>query len=530
MKKQRLSKVSPELNLMKRILEVRYTDLEEEKKLCSQLLVLAEKKRYYYGIAFAYVYLLDSHLALGEYASCDFFLIRANTLCWDYGFDDLQMMLCNCAGLYYQKLNDDQLALSYFLKGKKLSEKMGDAGLACKFYNNIGYALAYRNDWETAKAYFQLAYETMEGNLKDENILNAISCLTNLAETCNHVGDHEGARMALERCEALGEDSIYSRIRLGCSWSAYYAAIDDHVSCTKEADKLIAMDLSAVEDQFFVCDMVEGLCNNMLHIEDRQRSGQLLDMIDKMTYDESLSLQFRVQCLKIKYWETYDRSDKLKEAYKEYYRIARRIMALEDEMLVQSLRTKIKMHQAKQDHERMRRRNWELETESQLDKLTGLYNRRYFNKLVSKMVHNQEVKVLGFIMIDVDYFKQYNDFYGHFKGDDALRAVADVLSKNANEKVYISRYGGDEFVCLCVNLQDMEVEQYIQRVMEDLKSRKVPHEKHVTSDLLTISVGYSNEMIETGIEPEELLDLADRALYEVKAGRKNGYIRKIREK
>lgn len=115
----------PEARLMQQILKARHTDLEEEKRLCKELLSVSEAEQYYYGSAFANVYLMDSQLSMGEYTSCDFYLLRAVFLCREYGYDDLMLVLCNNAGLYYQKLNDDQTALSYLLEGKKLAEKLG---------------------------------------------------------------------------------------------------------------------------------------------------------------------------------------------------------------------------------------------------------------------------------------------------------------------------------------------------------------------------------------------------------------------
>ena len=123
---------------MQQILKARHTDLEEEKRLCKELLSVSEAEQYYYGSAFANVYLMDSQLSMGEYTSCDFYLLRAVFLCREYGYDDLMLVLCNNAGLYYQKLNDDQTALSYLLEGKKLAEKLGDITMLGKLYNNIG--------------------------------------------------------------------------------------------------------------------------------------------------------------------------------------------------------------------------------------------------------------------------------------------------------------------------------------------------------------------------------------------------------
>lgn len=517
--------ISQESALMERILEVRYTDIEEEKNLCTQLLDIAEGKQYFYGCAFAYVYLVDGHLALGEYASCGFYLMRANVLCKEHQFDDLMMMLCHFAGLYYQKLNDDQTALSYFIEGKELAKRHGDIALEAKFNNNIGYAFGYRKGWERAKEYFQLAYELIHNDLTEMNIHGAVTYLSNFAEACINVGDDTGARQALELCTKLSGDDLYTKIRIGCSWCAYYAMMGNRESAIQEVETLIDAGMSSMEETFFISDMVEGLCSNMLDLQEQGRAEHLIGIIENMEYDESLSLQFRVQCLKIRYWEQCGKTDKLKDAYKEYYEIVQKTASLEDDMLMQSLRSKIQMNSAKREHEAIEKQNQELENASQLDQLTGLFNRRYFNKLITKAVNQEDVSVLGFIMIDVDFFKQYNDFYGHFEGDDALRAVANVLADNINKGIYLSRYGGDEFVCLCVNKRDEEVESYIRRSIAELRGKQIRHEKSECADILTISVGYSNEPFETGMGTELLLELADRALYEAKENGKNGYRR-----
>lgn len=517
---------SYETKLMERILEVRYTDLEEERRLCKRLLDVSEAEQYTYGCAFANVYLVDSHLALGEYSSCGFYLLRASTLCKEYGFDDLMLVLCNCAGLCYQKLNDDQAALSYFLEGKKLADKLGDISMAGKLYNNIGYSFAIREDWETGRLYFQLAYMTIEHNLVDENIGSAVCYLTNLAEACTHLGDVEGGRKALENCDALSDEGVYSRIRSACSWCAYYAMTGECRKCADKVDKVIAEGLPQVEDQFFVCDMAEGMCASMLKIGDRERCKKLLDILQGFEYDVSLSLMYRIQLLKIQYYQKYGEADELGWAYQDYYKIVRKIAAIEDEMRSQSMLSKIQIHEAAMEHKQMIEQRKELENASQLDELTGLYNRRSFNKLVTKMTHGENLKTLGYIMLDVDYFKQYNDYYGHFQGDVVLRKAAQILLHHIQEGIYLSRYGGDEFVCLCVNMKDQEVKAYIEQVREELKREWIEHEKHPDSDILTVSIGYCNETFRAGIEPDELLNLADQALYTVKANGRDGCARK----
>ncbi|SFH43251.1 diguanylate cyclase (GGDEF) domain-containing protein [Lachnospiraceae bacterium NLAE-zl-G231] len=506
----------PESRLMQQILKVRYTDLEEEKRLCKELLSVSEAEQYYYGSAFANVYLMDSQLSMGEYTSCDFYLLRAVFLCREYGYDDLMLVLCNNAGLYYQKLNDDQTALSYLLEGKKLAEKLGDITMLGKLYNNIGYSFGGRDDWESAGVYFRLAYRTVEDHLDEENKRSSISYLSNIAEACRNLGDLEGARKAMERCEELGADSAYSRVRLGVSWCSYYAMCEDWDKFTEMADRLINSDLLAVEDHFFICDMAESLCTEMLAACDEKRADRLLAIMDNLEYDNSLSLKYRIQCLKIRCWEQFGETDKLDQAYRDYYEIVKDVSAVEDDMRIQSMLSKIQINQAMHEHEEMVRNKRALENASQLDELTGLYNRRYFNKLLSKMTHKEDGKKLGFIMLDVDYFKPYNDFYGHFKGDDALKSVARVLKDNQMDGMYVSRYGGDEFVCLCMDLEDRDIEEYIKRVGRDMENVAIPHEKSPGPKVLTVSMGYCNEIYRKGMDWEPVLNRADRELYSIK--------------
>lgn len=175
----------------------------------------------------------------------------------------------------------------------------------------------------------------------------------------------------------------------------------------------------------------------------------------------------------------------------------------------------------------MRREAQELETAGHLDELTGLYNRRYFNKMVSKAVQNQKITHLGIIMIDVDYFKQYNDYYGHFMGDGALKAVAKVLASYAEADISVSRYGGDEFVCLCQNISDDEVDQYVDAVYTEMKKRNIPHQKSKCSDRVSLSIGYWSGVVGERKLTETMIQWADEALYKAKEDGRNCYRRKV---
>lgn len=515
-----------ESELMKRILEVRYTDLGEEERLCKELLGIAEPKQDTYSCAFAHVYLADSLLALGDFRSSNFHLIRARMLCKKMGYDDLMLALCNFAGLYYYALNDEQTAIEYYIEGLRLSETLNDIDTRGKLYNNIGIAFGNRGDWSMAKEYFLKAVELIEP-YADENKGGVLtSYLSNLSEMCRALGDKEGMREALTKCEKTAGDSLYQKIRLWTATSSYYAMLGERERCIEKAEQLLKMGMLEFENRFFVCDMLEGICEDMMFLGEREWARKFIDILSDMEEEAPLSNQYRIELLKIKYWEQDAEAEELKKALEKYYELVTQISEADDKTRVQSMVSKIEISRVQLDQEAMHSENKELERISQLDELTGLFNRRYLNKLITKTMQRKDIRSLGYVMLDVDYFKQYNDFYGHFKGDRALKAVADAIAENAGEGIFAGRYGGDEFVCLCVNLTDGEVAEYVDKVRLRLQEKNIDHEKSACCSKLTLSIGYSNRKVTATTDPETVLDLADRALYEVKQSGRNGIAKK----
>ena len=111
------------------------------------------------------------------------------------------------------------------------------------------------------------------------------------------------------------------------------------------------------------------------------------------------------------------------------------------------------IEQRHQLEERLRRSNRKLENLALLDPLTGLRNRRSFDAQMevewSRAAASE--RALSFIYLDIDFFKRFNDAYGHQKGDDCLRSVAGILSRSVRASIdYAARYGGEEFVVLCL--------------------------------------------------------------------------------
>lgn len=154
-----------------------------------------------------------------------------------------------------------------------------------------------------------------------------------------------------------------------------------------------------------------------------------------------------------------------------------------------------------------------------VDELTGLNNRRELKAYLSDLIHNQRKASVFLCMIDVDFFKSINDTYGHLEGDFALKAVADTIKKVASEqknKLFLSRYGGDEFIVTGAEWTEGEIYMLEDQLRKEMKVTNETIQKPYT---LTLSIGHSSRGIAELENIEQLLRIADERMYEVKKNR-----------
>ncbi|MBN2866228.1 MAG: GGDEF domain-containing protein [Thiotrichales bacterium] len=170
--------------------------------------------------------------------------------------------------------------------------------------------------------------------------------------------------------------------------------------------------------------------------------------------------------------------------------------------------------------------NKKLEALSFQDGLTGVFNRRKLDQDLS-IEWNRAIRQrmpLTLIMIDIDFFKQYNDFYGHIKGDEALKQVAQALSHMTQRASEITcRYGGEEFVLLLPDTNQSQAQQIAQKILEAVQNLNIAHQKSTVSEVLTISVGSCTFVPTQAMQSSELFQCADQQLYLAKQSGRNQY-------
>ena len=175
-------------------------------------------------------------------------------------------------------------------------------------------------------------------------------------------------------------------------------------------------------------------------------------------------------------------------------------------------------------NEALLRANRKLEVFAQTDGLLGIANRKYFDSRLNDEWHRavREQEPLAVLMIDVDYFKNYNDRYGHLAGDACLQGIASAAAGRMIRAVdLLARYGGEEFVVLLPNTRLSGAQKVAQEICAAVAALGLPHDRSAVADVVTVSVGVAARVPDRVGDPVSLVAAADEALYMAKQQGRN---------
>lgn len=165
-----------------------------------------------------------------------------------------------------------------------------------------------------------------------------------------------------------------------------------------------------------------------------------------------------------------------------------------------------------------------LEAQATTDGLTGISNRRHFDQSLAQEWerHTRSRLPLSILLLDIDFFKKYNDAFGHLAGDDCLQEIAQTIRSSISRPGdLIARFGGDEFTIILPQTDRAGAIAVATIVARKLKDRQLPHPASELGSAVTVTIGCSTMVPARGIAMREILERADRALYRAKAEGRN---------
>ena len=204
-----------------------------------------------------------------------------------------------------------------------------------------------------------------------------------------------------------------------------------------------------------------------------------------------------------------DEFEKLVNEYSRILRQLRRVTKITD-------RTTIELNAEKLD----------LLEKVHYDALTSIYNRRFMEESLERIIKtiSRSGSMLGILMIDIDFFKRYNDTYGHSRGDECLKEIAAVLNDSITRVGdFVARYGGEEFIVILPDTDKKGTCLIANRILEKVKACNIPHEKNEVARCVTVSIGAAVSSTRHTHTAQDYIKRADEALYMSKQNGRNRY-------
>lgn len=163
-----------------------------------------------------------------------------------------------------------------------------------------------------------------------------------------------------------------------------------------------------------------------------------------------------------------------------------------------------------------------------IDELTGIFNRRFMEEKISLEINKLSRipgSLMSFLMMDIDFFKNYNDTYGHSQGDECLKTVAAVLAGSLPRVGdFVARYGGEEFAAVLPNTDAGGAKVVAEKILDNIRDCGIIHEKSKVAGHVTISIGATTCEVKLCQRSEDYIKRADKALYKAKAEGRDRYI------
>ena len=338
---------------------------------------------------------------------------------------------------------------------------------------------------------------------------------SNLAYTYIRMGEYEKAAQILEEGKAGLENISFQPFicmyHLKCALAYYY--LMDKRKGGKDLD--IALSIAKESpDLFLIYDDLGELTPLLLQNKDRKRAETVIGL---MTEYGKRNRQTMEQLLVSSTLADYYRSIGETERAVDYYAQALELSNTRANELKQA---QLNIHKILKDADssinRLNKKVIETENRANRDPMTKLLNRSAMLKVseefIEKAAKNKEK--IGAIFIDIDFFKECNDTYGHAKGDEIIKEVARACQKEESEQIRFARYGGDEFLGLTCCLEDGAVTEIARRICSRIRKADIPNQKNPNGHRVTLSVGIVNVAVTKKTDTIiQIANYADKAVY-----------------
>lgn len=436
----------------------------------------------------------------------------------------LYTMSLNLMGVIYGAVGNETMAVDCFLEGLETAIDNHFTNCTCLFYNNIGSRYQDLREHEKAIFYFLKAEQDLKlPECRQEERYRTWCMITymNLMTSYGELRQYELSKKYLKLAEPYFEEEtdsthkytfLISKCRL-CFRMGEREFIYSHIR------DLLESGVKNENTSDYVQDM-KNLCDLFMRMGEYDKWRQMILSFE--TYARKQDTVY-FQLVQTEMWMQYykETGDTRKYIHLcvDHAELYQKQKEEAERERVAAIDMKIELREKESERRRA-------ELKFNTDPLTGLGNRYLLEKetkeLISRACKSQERIAVG--VLDIDCFKEHNDTYGHIRGDDCLKEVADVLKSQVKDKGRAYRFGGDEFILLLDNGNRQSVEKIAERIREGVREKGIENIHSQAGAQLTVSQGYSCFIPKDCDDGRSLIEHADQALYQVKENGRDGYL------
>ena len=510
------------------IQKYRFLDPQKAYDCCCKLLEHSAEYEEMYEEAYARLYMGDTLFSLGKLTEAIDMFLLAEKIQKQYGYEELLMKNYNITAIIYITQGDELLALDYYYKAIRLAKKQKDYNQVAIVHNNIGSLLYNLGEKAEAAQYFEKAWQISQKHASDHlSTAEKRQLIVNISHKYLKEGKyHEGKKFLDENLPQFVAGEIGIPVIEACVDSMYlnlYYYTGDYQMVYQLYQKF-RDNLNQLSGKLEIIGDLIGVAHILIKMKDRENSEELLYCITQVCQEANLP-KHRIRLCEVwmEFCETFGDRDALDICYEHYYQLRQQMKSQTNEKIATALANRQQLERQRETNSQLSADNKKLVQKSETDELTGISNRYGLNKKFvqwSRLAQTKNKEVcMG--LFDIDYFKVYNDRYGHLNGDSCLQAIAQIVKETAADNYFVSRYGGDEFIVLGLGKTDEEIKRFADALFARVKQENMPFGAHPSSDRITISMGLVNKKIPDGYHISDMVHEADEMLYQAKKNGKN---------
>ncbi|MBE5949988.1 MAG: diguanylate cyclase [Lachnospiraceae bacterium] len=520
-------------NYIDKIDAVRYLDSNRMLKLSKQMLSEAKQDKDECAQAWANYFSLEARYRLGKLdekmlGTAAKVLQASRT----HSMPELEAKILNMIGIFLLAQGDHVAALEYYQMAMEITKKHRYYGRVRVLNNNIGDIFMRMKQYKEALELFLKCYEqsvamyekklaTGKGEI---GVYNINIAALNIAQCYCELGKHEESLAWLEKL--IRDEEGFEENYYGSGKEVLYVRNYAKLGRFGQAEQYIENIIKAAEDGIEAIEMAEeylSVCRILIEVDKLEQADRMLKAVHRIAGELNFST------LWCPYYETVIAYAKKKQntamllaAYDKYMESQKKRDAFLEKQQYRGVKNRQALNAAMQKQKKAEQTQLNLKHLSEHDPLTGLYNRYVLNRESKRWWKRATAKesTVGVIVMDIDYFKQYNDTYGHLEGDACIKRVSDIIRDTIGSRGIVVRYGGDEFFILLQGRKTEEIIELSCAINSRLRTEKIPHNKSLVSSYVTVSQGIANGIPEQNQTMDDLTGLADNALYRAKEKRR----------